>query len=82
MCGSWSWVAAATLSADGNFQIDPNTGVVTTALDPNPEHAYGAAWEDWDDICQRMDSEPERFTPWLKMEWERLNADFADRLPG
>lgn len=26
---------------------------------------------------------PERFTPWLKLEWERLRRDFADRLrPG
>lgn len=24
---------------------------------------------------------PERFTPWLKLEWERLKKGFADRLP-
>jgi hypothetical protein len=24
---------------------------------------------------------PERFTPWLKMEWQRLRGEFADRLP-
>jgi isopentenyl-diphosphate delta-isomerase len=25
---------------------------------------------------------PERFTPWLKMEWQRLRGEFAKRLPG
>lgn len=25
---------------------------------------------------------PDRFTPWLKMEWQRLRSEFADRLPG
>jgi isopentenyl-diphosphate delta-isomerase len=25
---------------------------------------------------------PDRFTPWLKMEWQRLRGEFADRLPG
>ena len=23
---------------------------------------------------------PEQFTPWFKMEWERLNGEFAERL--
>ena len=25
---------------------------------------------------------PERFTPWLKMEWQRLREDFPQRIPG
>lgn len=25
---------------------------------------------------------PEHFTPWLKMEWQRLRDEFSDRLPG
>lgn len=25
---------------------------------------------------------PDRFTPWLKLEWQRLRGEFADRLPG
>jgi len=25
---------------------------------------------------------PEHFTPWLKMEWQRLRGEFASRLPG
>lgn len=34
------------------------------------------------ELTEAITREPERFTPWLQMEWERLNADFADRLPG
>ncbi|HEY9111085.1 MAG TPA: isopentenyl-diphosphate Delta-isomerase [Rhodanobacteraceae bacterium] len=34
---------------------------------------------------EALDSEiaeaPERFTPWLKMEWQRLRGEFAHRLP-
>lgn len=29
-----------------------------------------------------IEATPDRFTPWLKLEWERLRRDFADRLPG
>ena len=25
---------------------------------------------------------PGHFTPWLKMEWQRLRGEFANRLPG
>lgn len=32
------------------------------------------------DLNQEIDTVPERFTPWLKMEWQRLNEEFADRL--
>jgi len=27
-------------------------------------------------------ADPGSYTPWLKMEWERLNAEFATQLPG
>lgn len=32
------------------------------------------------DLEQEMSAHPERFTPWFKMEWERLNNDYADLL--
>ncbi|HEX6927856.1 MAG TPA: isopentenyl-diphosphate Delta-isomerase [Gammaproteobacteria bacterium] len=28
-----------------------------------------------------MAANPKRFTPWFKLEWERLKSDFAQRLP-
>ncbi len=33
-----------------------------------------------DELQQEIDAEPERFTPWFKMEWRRLNEEFTDRL--
>ena len=38
-------------------------------------------WIDPAELTDAIAAEPERYTPWLKMEWERLNAEFADRLP-
>ncbi len=32
------------------------------------------------DLNKEIDTVPERFTPWFKMEWKRLNEEFADRL--
>ncbi|MGH8192242.1 MAG: hypothetical protein ACREP2_12435, partial [Rhodanobacteraceae bacterium] len=32
------------------------------------------------DLDREIEETPDRFTPWLKMEWQRLRGDFADRL--
>jgi isopentenyl-diphosphate delta-isomerase len=32
------------------------------------------------DLNREFDTVPERFTPWFKMEWQRLNEDFAEQL--
>jgi isopentenyl-diphosphate delta-isomerase len=32
-------------------------------------------------LDREMARMPERFTPWLKMEWKRLRDEFVDRLP-
>lgn len=42
--------------------------------------------EDWrfvsaDELDAEMRSHPERFTPWLKMEWQRLRGEFNQALP-
>ncbi len=31
-------------------------------------------------LQDELREKPEQFTPWFKMEWERLNGEFADRL--
>ena len=33
-----------------------------------------------DKLRVEIDAEPERLTPWFKMEWRRLNEEFTDRL--
>ncbi len=35
-----------------------------------------------DALDREIAQSPERFTPWLKMEWQRLRGEFADHLPG
>jgi isopentenyl-diphosphate delta-isomerase len=39
-------------------------------------------WIEPRELSAAIDRDPAAFTPWLKMEWHRLNAEFADRLPG
>jgi isopentenyl-diphosphate Delta-isomerase len=31
-------------------------------------------------LAAELSEHPERFTPWFKLEWERLNTEFAERL--
>lgn len=31
-------------------------------------------------LNRELAEQPERFTPWFKLEWQRLNAEFGDRL--
>lgn len=32
------------------------------------------------DLQSEIDAQAERFTPWIRMEWQRLNEEYADRL--
>lgn len=34
------------------------------------------------ELAEALLQSPDQFTPWMKMEWDRLNAEFSDRLPG
>jgi isopentenyl-diphosphate delta-isomerase len=33
-----------------------------------------------EELNQEIDTKPERLTPWFKMEWQRLNEEFAEQL--
>ena len=33
-----------------------------------------------EELSQEIETEPEQLTPWFKMEWQRLNKDFAEQL--
>lgn len=41
-----------------------------------------AAWRfvSADELDQELADQPEQFTPWFKMEWSRLQEDFAEQL--
>lgn len=56
--------------------------VARTDEDPRPNRNEIDTWE-WYTPAQldgMLASSPEACTPWLRMEWERLRADFASRL--
>lgn len=38
-------------------------------------------WIDQSELTQELTDNPEAFTPWLALEWARLNAEFPHRLP-
>lgn len=38
-------------------------------------------WVEPAELTRAITAEPERYTPWLKMEWDRLNGEFGERLP-
>ncbi len=38
-------------------------------------------WIEPRELTRSIAEQPERYTPWLKMEWERLTSEFAHRLP-
>ena len=31
-----------------------------------------------DDLTREIAADPDRFTPWLKLEWQRIRAEFLD----
>lgn len=39
-------------------------------------------WESPDAIDRAMRDAPARFTPWFRLEWQRLRREFADRFAG
>ena len=34
-----------------------------------------------DELTREIAEHPDRFSPWLKLEWEQLNTEFSDYLP-
>ncbi|MDJ0974944.1 MAG: isopentenyl-diphosphate Delta-isomerase [Planctomycetota bacterium] len=46
----------------------------------NASEVAAIRWVDADALDAEMASDPDAYTPWHKMEWARLRADFADTL--
>ena len=46
----------------------------------NTEEIADYKYINHEDLTQDMKFSPEQYTPWFKMEWERLLADFRSRL--
>lgn len=56
-------------------------GRATSEANPNVSEVAAWRWLTPSELDAEIGEAPERFTPWLKLEWERLKKDFADRLP-
>ena len=46
----------------------------------NASEVAETRWVEADALDEALRSDPDAYTPWLKMEWARLRADFADTL--
>ena len=46
----------------------------------NANEIAGVRYVTAEQLDRELEDEPERFTPWFQMEWQRLTTDFADRL--
>ena len=46
----------------------------------NANEIAGVRYVTAQQLNRELQDEPERFTPWFQMEWQRLTTDFADRL--
>lgn len=47
----------------------------------NPNEIEAWRFVSPDELTAEIEQHPEKFTPWLKLEWQRLRDDFADQLP-
>lgn len=53
-------------------------GIVDGEIVAHPEEIADWCYIDPDDLTREIAADPDRFTPWLKLEWERIRADFLD----
>lgn len=50
-------------------------------IHPNPDELDQWRWITPADLSEALRTEPDTFTPWLKLEWQRITHEFADQLP-
>jgi isopentenyl-diphosphate delta-isomerase len=53
-------------------------GQVTGNISAHPEEIAEWRFIDPDDLTREIAMDPDHFTPWLKLEWERIRIDFLD----
>ena len=56
--------------------LGTSSGAVRVNSNEIAEWRYVAPTE----LDMEIEQHPERFTPWLKMEWQRIRSEFADRI--
>lgn len=53
-------------------------GLVEGQIVAHPEEIASWCFIDPADLTREIAADPDRFTPWLKLEWERIRTDFLD----
>ncbi|HEX7029855.1 MAG TPA: isopentenyl-diphosphate Delta-isomerase [Gammaproteobacteria bacterium] len=56
-------------------------GYATSEVQANASEISDWRWIAPGALDDEMRARPEAFTPWFKLEWDRLKRDFAERLP-
>lgn len=55
-------------------------GLVDGDIKAHPDEIADWCFIDPDDLTREIAADPDRFTPWLKLEWERIGADYLDAI--
>ena len=55
-------------------------GRVKSEVKPNKHEISAIRFVSRDELDSELESSPERFTPWFKLEWHALNKTFASRI--
>ena len=53
-------------------------GYIAGSISAHPEEIAEWRFITPDDLTRDIAADPDRFTPWLKLEWERIRVDFLD----
>jgi isopentenyl-diphosphate delta-isomerase len=53
-------------------------GLIDGEIAAHPEEIADWCFIDPDDLTREIAADPDRFTPWLKLEWERIRTEFLD----
>lgn len=55
-------------------------GLAGGKVQVHPDEIADWRWVAMDDVTRELELEPDRYTPWFKMEWKALTGQFRDRI--
>ena len=72
------WLSARVIS--GRVKVQSLIGHSDDEVHVNSNEIAAWRWLSVDELEQEMAEQPRGFTPWFRMEWDRIRAEFADVL--
>lgn len=55
-------------------------GIIEGEIAAHPDEIADWRFVDPDELTREIAADPDAFTPWLKLEWERIRADYLDEI--